>query len=115
MARPSPRSRRPGRGKPGHARVAPSPAVKELLAGDLPERLKRKIFLASCGAIHGRRLCVLCGRDGFATRIHIPPEALRPGDPELDGVRSYWLCLAHSTLEPGDEQITAALKQGARS
>ena len=114
MSRPSPRSRRRGRSRPGHTRIAPAAAVRELLAGDWPEVVKRKIFLAVCGGVHGRRECLLCGRDGFATRIHIPAEALRPGDPDLAGVRAYWVCAVHSTLEPEDEQVVEALSGKAK-
>ena len=111
MSRPSPRSRRRGRSRPGHARIAPSAAVRQILTGDYPERIKRKIFPAATGAVHGRRECLLCGRDGFASRISIPPEALRPGDPDLAGVRAYWLCQACSQSDSEYTQIVQALER----
>jgi hypothetical protein len=43
MSRPSPRSRRPRRGKPGHRKIAPSAAVREILAGDYPPKVKEDL------------------------------------------------------------------------
>jgi hypothetical protein len=115
MTRPSPTSRRRRRTKPSHRKIAPSAAVKEILNGDYPQRVKVKVFLAASSAAHGARACILCGADGVFSRVHVPPEALTVDRPDYRGIRSYWLCQAHSTLEPGDEQITAALQQGVRS
>jgi len=87
----------------------PFAAVREVLKGDYAESLKRKVFLASRGLESGRRACLLCGKEGHATRVSIPDEALRVDQPDLAGVRLYCLCLEHNTLDPEDELIVQAL------
>jgi len=100
-------SRRPSR--PSHKRIAVTEAARKLLREDYPELVKQRVFLAAKGALTGSRHCVLCGKNGHATRVHLPPEALRPIDPDLAGVRVYWLCLPHSQIDPEDPQLVQAL------
>jgi hypothetical protein len=110
MARPSPTSRRGGRAAPGHQRIVPSAAVRQILTGDYPQEVKQRVFLASRGAVHGRRPCLVCGGPGWATRIHIAPAALSVGhDLVPDDVTVYWLCQDCSLLPSDDEQIVQAL------
>jgi len=103
---------RRGRHRPWNRRIAPSEAALEVLKGDYPEAVKQRAYLAAHGALHGRRGCILCGQPGWVSRVFIPVEALRPVDPQLDGVRVYWLCAEHCTLDPEDEVIVEALKKG---
>ncbi len=115
MARPSPRSRRRGRTRPGHRKIAPSPAVSEILTGDFPAKVKERVFLASVAGIHGSRVCLLCRAEGVVCRVFVPVEALRVDRPAYDGIKAYWLCQGeHSELPSDDAQIIAALtKKGA--
>jgi hypothetical protein len=110
MSRPSPRARRRGRFRPGHARIAPSEAVLEVLRGDFPEPVKQRCYLLARGALSGRRTCLVCGGTGWASRIHVPPEALRLDQPRYDGIKCYWLCAKCAQLPEGDAQIAEALE-----
>ena len=80
-----------------------------VLRGDYPELVKQRAYLAARGAMHGRRVCLLCRGVGYASRVHVPVEALRVDNPEYGGIRCYWLCLEHSALEDEDERIVQAL------
>jgi hypothetical protein len=115
MSRPSPHSRRPGRSRPGKQRMAISAAARAMLKADYPEVLKQRILLASRGSVRGRCTCALCGEPGSVTRVYVPPEALRPVDPEYGGVRSYWVCAEHLLLPDTDGELRGALaRRGKR-
>ena len=110
MSRPSPRSTRKGRPRPGHVRVLPSAEVKAIMQGDYPPRLKARVWLAAKGALHGKRQCLACGGPGWETRVHIAPAALSVDRLFVpDDVMVYWLCRACSQLPSDDERIVQAL------
>jgi hypothetical protein len=110
MSRPSPRSRRPGRPRPGSSTMITHEAGLEVLKGDYPEAVKTRTFLACRGALHGSRQCLLCGGQGATTRVYVPPEALRVDRPDYRGIAAYWLCMTHRELTTADPQVSEALK-----
>ena len=105
---------RRGRHRPWNRRIVPTEAALEVLKSDYPEAVKQRAYLAAHGALHGRRGCILCGQPGCTSRVYIPPDALRVDDPDYSEVTCYLLCLAHQTLDGGDEQVIEALKTPAR-
>jgi hypothetical protein len=87
----------------------------EVLKGDYPEAVKTRVYLATRGALHGSRQCLLCGGQGATTRVYIPREALRVDRPDFRGISAYWLCLEHRQLTDEDPRVFEALKRrGAR-
>jgi hypothetical protein len=82
-----------------------------VLRGDYPEAVKRRVYLATRGALHGSRQCLLCGAQGVTTRVFIPDAALRVDRPDYRGLAAYWLCLEHRELQSDDEQVQEALKR----
>jgi hypothetical protein len=81
------------------------------LKADYPEAVKRRIFLACIGAVHGPRRCILCGQPGATTWVHVPAESLRVVAPVFDGIKPYWLCLAHNELDENAPEVLAALQK----
>jgi hypothetical protein len=81
------------------------------LRGDYPDILKQQIVLAAKGSVPGLRLCMVCGEPGINTRVWIPREALRPVDPQYDGIRAYWACAAHLEPAENDPEVQAALNR----
>src|SRR5882672_8058375 len=98
MARPSPRSRRPGRGRPRQSKIVPSEQVREILRSDFDEVLKRKVFLFAASGTRGPRRCVACGDAGETIRVHIGEAALKIDQPDFSAIQPYWLCASHSQL-----------------
>jgi hypothetical protein len=94
--------------------MAISAAAREMLRADYPEAVKQRILLASRGSVRGRCVCVLCGEPGSVTRVWIPQEALRPVDPQYDGIRAYWVCVEHIALPDTDPELQAALARRKR-
>jgi hypothetical protein len=111
MSKPSPRSRRPGRGRPGHRGIAVSAAARAILDGDYPQPVKMRVALASKGVLSGRRECVVCGEPGHTTRVWVPPAALRVVNPDYRGIVAYWVCAEHLALPEGDPELQAALRK----
>jgi len=87
----------------------PSEQVREILQGDFDEVLKRKVFLFAASGTRGPRRCLVCNAEGVVIKVYIGEAALKIDQPDFNTIKPYWLCQSHSTLEPGDEQITAAL------
>jgi hypothetical protein len=90
-------------------RTEPTAAAVELLTGDYPEAVKKAVFLASKGAVRGRRTCLLCARTGAYTRVFVPREALRLGAPDTSQVCSYWVCAVHSSATIPDAEVAQLL------
>jgi hypothetical protein len=111
MSRPRPRSRRPGRLRPGRSTMVVHEAGLEILRGDYPEAVKARVFLACRHSLSGSRQCLICGADGATTRVYLPPEALRVDKPDFRGIHAYWAFLDHSHLDGEDPQVIAALKR----
>jgi hypothetical protein len=102
----------------GHRwRVQPTAEALKWLREDYPARLKQVIFLASKGAMHGPRQCLLCPRVGVGTRVYVPDIARRVEQPDLSAVQAYWVCSAHSGEAIPDEELPrllAARRQARR-
>ena len=95
--------------------VAPTSEAKAWLVDDYPEPLKLRILLASRGAVHGPRRCLVCGKPGHGTRVFIPGEAMRIDQPEMSGITAYWLCKAHSAAPPADAELPTLLAARRRT
>jgi hypothetical protein len=96
-------------------RIAPTTEAQAWLKDDYPEQAKQRIYLASRGAMHGPRRCLVCTQRGHATRVSIPPEALRIDRPTTDGIEVYWLCQDHCTQPPADGEIPGLLAARRRT
>jgi hypothetical protein len=87
----------------------------EVLRGDFPEQIKTRVYLATRGALHGSRQCLLCGGAGATTRVFIPEAALRVDRPDFRGIAAYWLCLQHRGLTDEDPEVAETLqRRGSR-
>ncbi len=105
----------PKRHRPHQHRTVPTAEAQSWLNDDYPEPLKQRIFLASRGALHGPRKCLVCGKAGYGTRVYIPGEALRIDQPKMRGITAYWLCKVHCAAPPTDDEVSKLLAARRRA